>query len=74
MEQKQVLRVIQSLVDLETQGISISSISTEMVPDPDDPDFLDPVVSIKYTREHECTDDEQEHEVRVYADGSMSDF
>lgn len=70
MEQAQVLRVIKSLVDLEMQGIRIRSINTEMVPDPEDPDFLDPVVVIKYQRD----DQKQEHEVRVYVDGSMSDF
>ena len=70
MERAQVLRVIKSLVDLEMQGIKIRSIKTEMVPDPEDPDFLDPVVVIKYQRD----DQKQEHEVRVYVDGSMSDF
>ena len=70
MHKAQIHRVIVSLVELYDQGISVHSINTELVSSSEDPDFLDPVVSIKYQRE----DQDREHEVRVYDDGSASDF
>lgn len=70
MPQEQVLRVIKSLVDLQSQCCSVNRISTDMVPSPEDPDFLDPVVVIAYSR----GDQTDQHAVRVYCDGSMSDF
>ena len=70
MHKAQVRRVIVSLAELYNQSISVHSISTKLVPSPEDPDFLDPVVVIKYQRE----DQDREHEVHVYVDGSASDF
>lgn len=74
MHNAQVHRVIVSLAELYAQGISVLSINTKLVPSPEDPDFLDPVVVIKYTRPYEYDEDKTEHEVRVYDDGSASDF
>ena len=70
MEYQQLSRVISVLSDMVAQGIEVENITTEMAEDPLDPDFLEPVVSIKYQRSDQQTD----HEIRVYYDGSMSDF
>lgn len=69
MEQKQLKRVAISLAELAAQGISVEDIRIDHVPCADDPDFLDPVVVIKYL-------DAQlrKHEIKVYYDGSLSDF
>lgn len=70
MHKAQIRRVIVSLVELYNQGISVHDISTKLVSSPEDPDFLVPVVVIKYQRD----DQDEEHEVRVYCDGAASDF
>lgn len=74
METKQVMRTAHALAELVENGMHVQSIKTEMVPDPEDPDFLDPIVVIKYIRKYEYEDEAEEHEVKVYWDGSMSDF
>lgn len=72
--EKQVLRVAKSLVDLLGNGCRIDSIATRMVPDAEDQDFLDPVVAITYQRRYEHGKDQAKHTVKVFCDGSMSDF
>lgn len=74
MPQEQVLRVVRSLVELISQGCSVDNISTNDVPSPEDPDFLDKVVVITYRRRYEYDEEQSEHTVKVYCDGSMSDF
>lgn len=71
MYEVQIHRVIVSLAELFAQGISVHSINTEYREGlPDDVKFKEPIVSIKYQRD----DQKSEHEVRVYCDGSASDF
>lgn len=72
--EKQVLRVSKSLVDLLGNGCRIDNIATHMVPDAEDQDFLDPVVVITYRRRYEYDEDQAKHTVKVFCDGSMSDF
>jgi len=72
--EKQVTRVIKSLADLLGNGCHVDSIVTNMVPDAEDPDFLDPVVVITYRRRYEYDEDQAKHTVKVFCDGSMSDF
>lgn len=74
MRDKQLLRTITSLSSLYNNGCSVNSISTELVPSPEDPDFLDPVIVIKYTRPYEYDEKMTAHKVKVYDDGSASDF
>lgn len=73
MRDKQLLRVITSLSSLYNKGCSVGSISTELVPSPEDLDFLDPVVIIEYIRPYEYDEKLTEHKVKVYDDGSASD-
>lgn len=71
MQRAQIHRVIVSLAELYSQGISVHSINTELRKLPsDDAGFTTPVVVIKY----QCDDQTSEHEVRVYEDGCASDF
>ena len=74
MEQKQLKRVAISLAELAAQGASVKDIHIDYVPCIDDPDFLDPVVVITYRRGYEYDEDQVEHTIKVYCDGSLSDF
>lgn len=74
MPKKQVFRVAKSLIDLLSNECRVDNIVTHMVPSAEDPDFLDPVVVITYRRRYEYDEDQAEHIVKVFCDGSMSDF